>query len=190
MRSTLAFSLVLLFGSSFALADSFRSTEEFHAMLTGCAVGSQIQVDADLIGNITDIYNGDRVRGSAVINSRSDFMDRIPERDKAAAYELYTRCIQGMLESSAEQRAAQAEFDERKRRCQASLDCDRAAHRHVKTCVKVVEEKYESGQLSDWQRTVFGRDCFVSLNKSLDNCFDGHDIKERRAYCRQLTSSE
>jgi len=73
------------------------TTEQFHALLTGCAMGAKIDVSADMIGSITGIYNGKKSQGRATIQSESTFLGSIPEQDRLKAYELYTKCIKDII---------------------------------------------------------------------------------------------
>lgn len=78
-------------------AQDFPSTEQFHSMLTGCAAGAGIEASADLVGNISSIYDADRTNGHAVIKSQSQFLNSIPDADKLEAYRLYTACIKDIV---------------------------------------------------------------------------------------------
>lgn len=78
-------------------AQEFPSTEQFHSMLTGCAAGAGIDVSADLVGNISSIYEADRTNGHAIIKSQSQFLNSIPDADKLEVYRLYTACIKDIV---------------------------------------------------------------------------------------------
>lgn len=88
--------LALLPGNLHALP----TTEEFHNLLIGCAAGANISVDADLIGSISTIYDGDKTQGKARISSKSEFLNSIPEKDRLKALELYHKCIERFVSAN------------------------------------------------------------------------------------------
>lgn len=88
---------------------AFPTTEEFHNLLIGCAAGANIAVDADLIGSISTIYDGDKTQGKAKVSSKSEFLNSVPEKDRLKALELYHKCIERFI--SADPSARQPRSD-------------------------------------------------------------------------------
>jgi hypothetical protein len=93
---TLTILLVGLFASPTVIAQNLLSTAEFQFALTTCAAGSTTIVDADLIGSIARIYDGDKTQGKAKI-STGTFLDSLPAQDRLKGYELYSKCIAMIL---------------------------------------------------------------------------------------------
>ena len=71
----------------------------FDRMLSLCAVGAGIELDADLRGSILGLYESDRTEGTATLNTVGGLFQHIPDADRLKAYELYTRCITDILAS-------------------------------------------------------------------------------------------
>jgi hypothetical protein len=80
-----------------ALAQGVPSTADFQNSLMTCAGGNTLTVDADLIGSIAKIYDGDRTQGKARIRNVGEFLNSLPEKDKLAGYQLYLKCIEQIL---------------------------------------------------------------------------------------------
>lgn len=76
------------------------SSEEFQSLIAGCAMGADIEIKADLLGSIKEIYEGDKTTGRAIISSQTEFLKQIPEKDRLTAYELYTKCITKIISES------------------------------------------------------------------------------------------
>ena len=73
------------------------TTEQFHDALATCATGLTVTISTDLIGSITDIYNGQRSNGAANFTTATKFLELFPEVDRTKVYELYTKCISSIL---------------------------------------------------------------------------------------------
>lgn len=80
-----------------AAQSSFPTTEEFMNALGTCATTQSIQIDANFRGSVENIYRGARTEGYARILNQSRFLEAFPEKDKLAAYRLYTNCIVKIL---------------------------------------------------------------------------------------------
>jgi hypothetical protein len=77
--------------------NSLPTTQEFNGALSTCATGADIHVNADLIGSIGSIYNGQRSNGAADFKTATKFLELFPESDRAKVYELYVKCISQIL---------------------------------------------------------------------------------------------
>jgi hypothetical protein len=75
------------------------STPEFMDKLTQCAGGVDISIDANLLGSVRSIYDGDKTVGKAHLKTVAAFLQYIPEKDKLAAMELYNKCVIALLGS-------------------------------------------------------------------------------------------
>jgi hypothetical protein len=84
-----------------AQGDSLPTTQEFNGALSTCATGADIHVNADLIGSIGSIYNGQRSNGAADFKTATKFLELFPESDRAKVYELYVKCISQILHEQA-----------------------------------------------------------------------------------------
>jgi S1-C subfamily serine protease len=71
--------------------------KEFDNWLRVCAAGANIEVNADLLGSIAGIYEGDRTRGFASFRTTTEFLRQVPEAQRLDAYRLYTTCISKLL---------------------------------------------------------------------------------------------
>jgi hypothetical protein len=96
------FTRIYVFAFSFTFysisqAQHLPSTEEFQGLLTGCAIGVNLEVNTDLVGSIADIYRGDKTQGKLTIKNKTKFLELIPENDRLEAYKLYTACIKNIL---------------------------------------------------------------------------------------------
>ncbi len=73
------------------------SVSQFQVALSTCATNANISIDADLIGSISDIYDGDRVNGAASFKTSTTFLTLFPEEARADVYKIYTKCIVDIL---------------------------------------------------------------------------------------------
>jgi hypothetical protein len=79
-------------------ADSpLPTTEEFYAALTTCAVGSEVDISADLLGSVASFYSGQRSKGAASFKTSTKFLELFPEDERVKVYELYTKCISQII---------------------------------------------------------------------------------------------
>jgi len=108
----LSFLIISALTSSASIAKELPSSEEFQNLLTGCAMGSELEVNANLIGSITDIYSGSKTQGKAVVNIKSKLLELMPERDRLEAYKTYVSCIDKILSDSEAYRPAYSEPSE------------------------------------------------------------------------------
>jgi hypothetical protein len=69
------------------------TTEAFKEALTTCATGANIEIQANLLGSVSRIYNGQRTRGIASFKTITKFLSLFPPADRAKVYDLYTQCI-------------------------------------------------------------------------------------------------
>jgi uncharacterized protein YecT (DUF1311 family) len=76
-----------------ARAQSLPTASEFQSLLTTCAQGSQLQIDADIIGSATSVYEGERTSGNASLSSQTKFLELFPPEDRLEALRLYNECI-------------------------------------------------------------------------------------------------
>lgn len=96
MRRFLECLLVLLALSAAATsasAQSLPTAAEFQSLLTTCAQGSEVEINADIIGSATTIYEGERTRGAANLKSQTKFLELFPLADRLEALRLYNECI-------------------------------------------------------------------------------------------------
>ncbi len=89
---------VLIFTCPLLQAQDLPDTEVFLNSLTRCAIGSEIEVGVDLIGSISDIYEGDRSDGYLTIKNEAKFLEHFPIEDRLKAYQLYQECIVDYLD--------------------------------------------------------------------------------------------
>jgi len=82
---------------AFAQQPQLPTTEEFQGALATCATGLDVTVNADLLGSISSIYNGQRSNGAASFKTLTRFLELFPEADRAKVYELYTKCIANII---------------------------------------------------------------------------------------------
>jgi hypothetical protein len=73
------------------------TTEAFTEALTTCATGSNIEIQANLLGSVSRIYNGQRTKGIASFKTITKFISLFPPTDRAKVYDLYTQCIVHVL---------------------------------------------------------------------------------------------
>lgn len=72
-------------------------TAEFMDRLTQCAGGIDVSIDANLLGSVRSIYDGDKTVGKAHLKTVAAFLQYIPDKDKLAALALYQKCIISLL---------------------------------------------------------------------------------------------
>lgn len=89
--------ILLLLYPTVTVAENPLSNSEFQQRLTACAVSRNIRIEADIIGSITDLYDGHRVQGTAELRNESNFLKNFPESQKLLAYELYLECIKSLI---------------------------------------------------------------------------------------------
>jgi hypothetical protein len=92
--TALGLSTALLGG---ALAQDLPTPEQFQSLLTTCALGSDVSIDADIIGSATSIYRGERTKGTAKLKTESGFLALFPEKDRLEAVKLYRECVRDFL---------------------------------------------------------------------------------------------
>ena len=92
-------------------AAEYPSPVVFDRMLSLCAAGAGIELDADLRGSIVGLYESDRTEGTATLDTTADFLSSIPESDRLKAYEIYTRCITEILAAFAGQGGSETTAD-------------------------------------------------------------------------------
>jgi hypothetical protein len=80
-----------------AYAQALPSTEEFQNLMTTCAQGSDLHIDADIIGSAASIYSGERTKGAASLKSQTRFLELFPPEDRLEAAKLYQACITDFL---------------------------------------------------------------------------------------------
>lgn len=68
--------------------------------LVVCAGGIDLSIDAKLLGSVRSLYEGDLTRGTAIMKTAAAFLDKIPEKDRLAAFELYQKCIKEIMSNS------------------------------------------------------------------------------------------
>lgn len=73
------------------------SSQDFDGLLKTCALGANITVSADIVGSIKEIYEGDRTKGKATLQSQTEYLKQFPESQRLDAYRLYTSCIAKIL---------------------------------------------------------------------------------------------
>lgn len=101
MRST---KLVIFLAIASALMSSSvmatPSTQEFRNLLSTCAAGSKEEFSADLIGNIGNIYEGnkDLIQGTARNDIQAYFLEQLPDKDRLEGYRLYVECVKSILQ--------------------------------------------------------------------------------------------
>jgi hypothetical protein len=86
---------------SAARAQTLPSSEQFDGALRICAAGQKIELSADLIGSISNIYNGQRTQGAASFRNSTEFLSIMPEGARLEAYRLYVDCITKILAEAA-----------------------------------------------------------------------------------------
>lgn len=89
--------ILFLLYPTVTVAENPLSNSEFQQRLTACAVSRNISIEADIIGSITDLYDGHRVLGTAELRNESNFLESFPESQKLLAYELYLECIKNLI---------------------------------------------------------------------------------------------
>jgi hypothetical protein len=80
-------------------------TEAFMGMLTACASGASTEFDANLLGSIKGLYEGQQSKGFAKLKTQTGFMELLPEKDKLEGYRLYTECIRSIVANPKETQA-------------------------------------------------------------------------------------
>lgn len=80
-------------------------TGVFMGMLTACASGASTEFDADLVGSIKGLYQGQQSKGFAKLKTQTGFMELLPEKDKLEGYRLYTECIKSIVSNPSEGQA-------------------------------------------------------------------------------------
>jgi hypothetical protein len=80
-------------------------TEAFMGMLTACANGATTEFDANLVGSIEGLYQGQQSQGFANLKTQTGFMELLPEKDKLEGYRLYTECIKSIVSNPGQRQA-------------------------------------------------------------------------------------
>jgi len=100
----LAFLISALVASNDTLAQ-MPDTEAFMGMLNACASGASTEFDANLVGSIKGLYEGQQSKGFAKLKTQTGFMELLPEKDKLEGYRLYTECIKSIVTNPQENQA-------------------------------------------------------------------------------------
>lgn len=74
-----------------------EDTAMFMDRLTVCAGGLTLSIDANLLGSVRSIYEGDATKGTANLRTVGAFLQFIPPDDRLAAMELYHKCVVSIL---------------------------------------------------------------------------------------------
>jgi hypothetical protein len=91
-------SFIFIWGAAeYGKAQGLLPTEKFQNLLSTCAAGLTISIDANLIGSITSIYAGDKTTGKARLSNIGAFLRELPEKDRLKGYEVYVACIQKLF---------------------------------------------------------------------------------------------
>jgi hypothetical protein len=95
------FTIICLFFIVIAApASAAPTTEQFIGALSTCALNLKITLSSNLIGSIKSLYEGEATKGNAVLEQETDFLNLFAESDRKAAYDLYSICVQSVLDPS------------------------------------------------------------------------------------------
>jgi hypothetical protein len=112
-----AFALTAFPADAYCETNVLPDSSQFMGMLTTCAAGSRTRFEADLIGSIRGIYEGQKTKGYAQLRTESEFMRLLPEDQKLEGYRLYVECIKAIvIDPAASKVKAQFSFLEGYRR--------------------------------------------------------------------------
>src|SRR5271165_5393306 len=90
--------LLLLLASPDVQAQTLPTTEQFDSSLRTCAAGQHIELNADIIGSISSVYNNQRTQGAISFKDQTEFLALMPESARLEAYRLYVECIRNILQ--------------------------------------------------------------------------------------------
>jgi hypothetical protein len=76
------------------------TTGQFIGALSTCALNLKITLSSNLIGSIKSLYEGEVTKGNAVLEQETDFLNLFAESDRKAAFDLYSICVQSVLDPS------------------------------------------------------------------------------------------
>ena len=96
-RGTMLFLFLSMLSIPSRVFAQLPDTDEFMGMLTACASGATTKFDANLIGSIKQLYDGQGADGHASLETQSDFLKLLPDKDKLEGYRLYTECIKSIV---------------------------------------------------------------------------------------------
>ena len=87
-----------------AKAQPLPTTEHFVNVVMACAAGIDLHINADIVGSLRSVYEGQRTQGAASFKSLTEFLKLFPEKDRTEVYKLYTQCIDKILGGRTERR--------------------------------------------------------------------------------------
>lgn len=106
MRRLIFISVVaFLFLVRSSISAQMPDTNTFMGMLTACASGASTEFDANLVGSIKELYEGQSTKGYAKLRTQTDFLSLLPDKDKLEGYRLYTECIKSIVINPSASRA-------------------------------------------------------------------------------------
>ena len=83
-------------------AQNVPSTEHFMNTLSTCAGSMNLEVDANILGSIRSLYDGQRTQGRINFKNAPVFLNLFPESERKTAYNLYINCVMKILGLSSE----------------------------------------------------------------------------------------
>ena len=75
-------------------------TTDFMNTLTVCATNFDVHLDADVLGSIRTVYEGDRTQGKVAFKTATEFLTLFPESQRADIYKVYVNCVLKILAPS------------------------------------------------------------------------------------------
>lgn len=90
--------LVSALSQASAQSQSLPTAEQFDSSLRTCAAGQHIELNADIIGSISSLYNDQRTQGAVSFKDQTEFLSLMPEGARLEAYRLYVDCIRSILQ--------------------------------------------------------------------------------------------
>lgn len=100
LRSMMAVALftALPICTSYAEERKLPTTEEFNNLLSTCAAGARIEINGEIRGSFTSIYNRTTTDAKNLkIVTAADFLSSLRPEDKLAGFNLYYKCVVGIL---------------------------------------------------------------------------------------------
>ncbi len=96
--SFIAFAVaVLAVAPSAAQTPQLPSTTDFMNVLTLCGAGSRFNLNADLRRDAVSVYEQGRTQGRALQEILAAIMEKLPENERAGAYQHFLRCVSDVI---------------------------------------------------------------------------------------------